>query len=113
MSGFWSFILAIAEQERDQGVLADFRPHVRRGLFVRHPRAELGDDLLRSLPSMLTHKKDLQRRWIPATGIKSGPRLLDSIRTRTGHRLSQPCVHRGEFICAASQLCSSAPIAAG
>ncbi len=37
--------------------------------------AEMGDDFLDLLTEMLTHKKDLQRRWIPARELKAA---LDS-----------------------------------
>ena len=75
MSGFWSFVLAIAEQHEGDGVLADFTATMTAVDSSQTAAAEMGDDFLDLLTEMLTHKKDLQRRWIPARELKAA---LDS-----------------------------------
>jgi hypothetical protein len=74
MSGFWAFVLAIAEQEGG-AVLADFSATMTAVDTSQIAASEMGDDFLDLITEVLTCRKEFQRRWIPARELKT---VLDS-----------------------------------
>jgi hypothetical protein len=85
MSGFWSFILAIAEQE-GSSVLADLGATMAAVDASQVSASERGDDLLELLTEVLTHKTELQRQWITSRVLKA---TLDSWTLVRSQSLSQ------------------------
>lgn len=69
MSGFWSFILAIAEQEGPK-VLQDMQASMSAVDESQSSASEMGDDLLEMLTELLTHHKELTKCWVPAKELK-------------------------------------------
>jgi hypothetical protein len=70
MSGFWSFVLAIAEQE-GTAVLTDLSAAMAAVDASQIAASEMGDDLLELLTEVLIHKKELQRVWITTRVLKA------------------------------------------
>jgi hypothetical protein len=63
MSGFWSFILAIAEQE-GADVLQGLQDAMAAVDQTQTAATEFSDDLLELLTEVVTHKPELTQRWI-------------------------------------------------
>jgi hypothetical protein len=82
MSGFWTFVLAIAEQE-GSAVLTDLSATMAAVDASQVAASEIGDDLLELLTDVLTHQKDLQREWIPARVLKGALDLWSGLRSQS------------------------------
>jgi len=70
MSGFWAFVLAMAEQE-GSAVLEDLRATMKAVDTSQTLATESGDDLLELLTEILLDHAKLQRRWMKPSELKA------------------------------------------
>jgi hypothetical protein len=75
MSGFWSFILAVAEQEGPD-VLQGLEETMAAVDQTQTAATEFSDDLLELLTDVLTHKPDLTQRWIKMQELRESLNIL-------------------------------------
>jgi len=79
MSGFWSFILAVAEQEGPK-VLQEMAATMSAVDQTQTSATEWGDDLLELLTEVLTRDHALTRRWIKLSELRDALNIHVSVR---------------------------------
>jgi hypothetical protein len=87
MSGFWSFILAIAGQEGDT-ILQQMESTMRAVDDTQNSATELGDELFELLAEVLEHRPELRGRWMKASELREVLNMHASVIPRISANLS-------------------------